>query len=1076
MVARASGNTNVRFKFIILRGEATMEDYQLGTSTIVGHPNAAGAIAVGAMLYKDIPGITSVWPGVASFSSRGGTLTTQSSGPVQRNKPELIGPNGVNTTVNLGGAPFNDGDPYPNFFGTSAAAPHVAAVGALLIEGRKKFNLQGTVTPAEIREQLISSAGKFSHLPGNFSFEGGYGYAQADSAIAQIANARPIISSLEAVVPGAQNGTQPFAVKIKGAYLTSNTLVYFAGQPVATTVSADRTEATATVPDIAPGQDPPLQLYNPPKSLSKLDGGLSEALHFFSSIVNITIRADNKSRKYGQANPAFTAEVLYNGVVMTNPDTLAKLKLDGTNILYTTIATATSNAGLYGLFPSRATPLALNDPLLANYGFTFLSGTLSIGKMPLKITPNNKTVRYGQDIGDITYTYELDPSTTLSPGFRDGVESLHKKYLAGNGLIVLNGFNTSTVSAEDLANMSTMASFQSVRNARKYVLENGQLKAIVNDLDPALIDSQRFFVDVSANSLQAYEEDSASTTLIAPVTGINARGFLNIKALVTGNAEAALPNGQLKAMVNGQLMAMVNGQTVPLVNGQLMAMVNGQLEAVAEGQVLAIVNGQLMALVNGALETVEELTLVNGQLLALVNGQLKALVNGQLKAMVNGVVTDIPTTGINLVNGQLQAIVNGQLQALVNGQLKALVNGQLKALVNGEGLVTSGVKQLANGQLKAIVNGVEIPVTNGQLQALVNGQLLAMVNGQLMAIVNGELVFVVFANGQLKALVNGQLKAMVNGQLKAIVNGELMEVNSYTITDADGITNGQLKAIVNGEDWIYANGQLLALVNGQLKALVNNFDVGGTNNNAKTLVLVDGDDLALQSGAIGAMFSMNMITGLGAGIQQLIPGSFVNENFEVSYGTGQIEILKAAVTVSANNATRIYGDPNPAFSITYSGLAAGDDADDLTTPPVATTAATVNTNAGTYPILVSGGSSANYNFTYLPGTLTITKKALIVTADDKTKMANRENPPLTITYNGLVGDDTKDSICAPAVLPTTPVDVQQLNRITTYTGVQLNGGTNVINASPGQQITLTGTFNSVYFDTTNSCPGCITQV
>ncbi len=58
------------------------------------------------------------------------------------------------------------------FFGTSAAAPHVAAVGALLIQGRKKFNLQTTVTPAEIRQQLISSAGKFSYLPGNFSFEG----------------------------------------------------------------------------------------------------------------------------------------------------------------------------------------------------------------------------------------------------------------------------------------------------------------------------------------------------------------------------------------------------------------------------------------------------------------------------------------------------------------------------------------------------------------------------------------------------------------------------------------------------------------------------------------------------------------------------------------------------------------------------------------------------------------------------------------------------------------------------------------------------------------------------------------
>ena len=229
MVVSATGTTNVHFKYIIFRGDATILDYQTGTSTIVGHPNAKGAIAVGAMLYANIPQYTPVWPGVASFSSRGGTLTKENNLFTARNKPDLIAPNGVNTTVNLGGPAFDDGDPYPNFFGTSAAAPHAGAVGALLIQGRKKFNLQTTVTPAEIRQQLQSSAGKFSYLPGNFSFEGGYGYVQADSAVQQIANARPIVDSLMAVTPGAQNGTQPFMIKIKGKYLTNTTEIYANG-------------------------------------------------------------------------------------------------------------------------------------------------------------------------------------------------------------------------------------------------------------------------------------------------------------------------------------------------------------------------------------------------------------------------------------------------------------------------------------------------------------------------------------------------------------------------------------------------------------------------------------------------------------------------------------------------------------------------------------------------------------------------------------------------------------------------------------------------------------------------------
>ncbi len=1183
MVVRAAGTSNVRFKYIIFRGDATILDYQTGTSSLVGQANASGAIAVGAMLYANIPPYTPVWPGVASFSSRGGTATKESSTFVVRNKPELVAPNGVNTTVDLGGAAFDDGDSYPNFFGTSAAAPHAAAVGALLIQGRKKFNLQATVTPAEIKQQLISSAGKFSYLPGNFSFEGGYGYVQADSAIQQIANAKPIVDTLIAVTPGSENGNQPFMIKIKGKYLTGTTQIYVNSTPIATTISPDKTEATGISPAIPSGANPPFQLFNAAKSPSGLDGGLSEARYFFGSRIGVTVKAENKSRKYGLNNPFFTAQVLINGVSIGQTNiTLAQLKLD--NLAFNTIATAASSAGLYGIFPGRTTPLANDDPLLTQYSFTFESATLTIEKMPLKITPGNLQLKYGEYPANITYGYELDPSASNSQTLIEEVKALHKKYLADNGLVVINGFNNQNppVTQSDLANMSTMASFQAVRNARKFVLENGQLQALVNSIDPTQIGNQRFIVDVAAQSLQNYKLDSSSSTMVESFTNENARTLLNIKALTKGNAKASVPNGQLQALVNGQLMAMVNGrlqalvngqlqalvngvyvtaedivfqngqllalvngawtpvtngqlqaivngsqvtvdlsvtngqlqaivngqlmalvngqlqaivngqllaivngqlqalvngQLMPLVNGQLMAIVNGQLQALVNGQLQAIVNGQLMALVNGELQIVQNLTLSNGQLQAIVNGQLQAIVNGQLQAMVNGIVTDIPTTSLNLVNGQLQAIVNGQLQALVNGQLLALVNGQLQPLVNGAAVAVQSVRQLANGQLQALVNGTYIPIANGQLQALVNGQLMAMVNGQLMAIVNGEVTFVVFQNGQLQALVNGQLQALVNGQLQAIVNGQLQAlVNSQTpIDNSYRIVNGQLQAIVNGQSWAYANGQLLAIVNGQLQPLVNNFDVSGSNNNSKTVVLVDEDDINLQSGDIGGMFSMNMITGLGAGMQTLIPGAFVNENYEVTYGLGQVEFLPAPLIAKANDVAKVYGEANPALTISYSGFAFNESQNNIS-PPIASTTATVNSGVGSYPIILSGGNSNNYSLVYGQGSLTIGKKTLDVTADNKAKGPGDPNPPLTISINGLAGDDTEDSLCIPIVFPSSPMAITQLNRITTYTDVKLNGGTNFIYTTPGQSLTLTGGYSSVYYDPTNYCPGCITQI
>ena len=1175
MVVRAAGTGNVRFKYIIFRGDGTILDYPAGASSIVGHPNAEGAIAVGAMLYANFPQFTPVWPGVASFSSRGGTSTLKNSSFVTRNKPELVGPNGTNTTVNLGGAVFNDGDAYPNFFGTSAAAPHVAAVGALLIQGRKKFALQTTVTPSEIRAHLQSSAGKFLNQ-GNFSFEGGYGYVQADSAVQQIANARPIIDTLMAVVPGSQNGNRPFQVKIKGKYLTSSTQVYCKGRPVATNVSADKTEATATVDSIPAGQDPPFQLFNAAKSQSGLDGGLSEALYFFSAKIDVTVKAVNKSRKYGQANPTFTVDVWINGVPINQTNiTLAALKLDGNNITYTTIATAASNAGLYGIFPSRTTPLALNDPLLTQYGFTFLSGTLSVGKMPLKITPQNKQIKYGEYPGDIVYNYELTQSPADPTNLLQEVKALHKKYLADNALVVINGFNSQNpVDTTDLLNMSTMASFQSVRNARKFVLQNGRLQPLDTNISPSQIGDQRFIVDVSAQSLANYKLNPANSAMVTSLAGSHARGLLNLKALTNGTARASLSegqpipmvngqllamvngqlqalvngqlqalvngvtvpvqdlvfqngqlvalvnggwvattngqlqalvngqqvtvnlsivNGQLQAIVNGQLMALVNGQLqaivngqtlsivngqlqalvngqlMPLVNGQLQAMVNGQLQAMVNGQLVALVNGQLMALVNGELQIVQELTLVNGQLQALVNGQLQALVNGQLQAMVNGVVTNIPNANITLVNGQLQAMVNGQLQALVNGQLQALVNGQLQPLVNGAAVAVQSVRQLVNGQLQALVNGTSIPIANGQLQALVNGQLLAMVNGQLMALVNGELTFAVFSNGQLQALVNGQLQALVNGQLQAMVNGQLQALVNNVNLGVDNsyrIVNGQLQALVNGQTWAYANGQLLALVNGQLQALVNNFDVSGTNNNAKTLVLVDQDDITKQSGDVGGMFAMNMITGLNAGTQTLIPGGFVNENFEVTYGLGQVEILKAPLIAKANDTTKVYGDPNPAFRVSYSGFAYGEGVGNITAPTVSCNAVN-NSPVNTYPITLEGGSSANYTVILQNGQIAVTKKALTISADNKSKIFGSENPPLTLSFNGLVNGDSETNVCGSPIVANTSVNTSTPTGVYPITIQVCN--------SPNYNITYTnGTFTVSGVAPSINCPANIT--
>jgi hypothetical protein len=100
--------------------------------SVFGHPAAAGAIAVAADFWDDTASteyFSSLGPTAIFFDQNNVPLAK----PEIRKKPEIAAPDGVDTTFFIG-PPGIPGDPHPNFFGTSAAAPHAAAVGALLIQ------------------------------------------------------------------------------------------------------------------------------------------------------------------------------------------------------------------------------------------------------------------------------------------------------------------------------------------------------------------------------------------------------------------------------------------------------------------------------------------------------------------------------------------------------------------------------------------------------------------------------------------------------------------------------------------------------------------------------------------------------------------------------------------------------------------------------------------------------------------------------------------------------------------------------------------------------------------------------
>ena len=109
--------------------------------------------------------------------------------------------------------------------------------------------------------------------------------------------------------------------------------------------------------------------------------------------------------------------------------------------------------------------------------------------------------------------------------------------------------------------------------------------------------------------------------------------------------------------------------------------------------------------------------------------------------------------------------------------------------------------------------------------------------------------------------------------------------------------------------------------------------------------------------------------------------------------TATANITPKPITVAADDKTKVYGSADPALTVT---VPAGtlESGDSLSGELERATGKDVGSYAITRGSLTAGG---NYDLTVTPGTLTIAKKAITVSADDKTKVYGSADPALTVT-------------------------------------------------------------------------------
>ena len=185
MIVKHSGSDPGLIKYVYF-GSAIINEFNTQSGTIFGHANAVGAEAVGAARYSNTPAFSVFPPILESFSSSGATpilfdlAGNRLAAPDPRaHKPEIVAPDGVDTTF-FGSD--TDGTGFPNFFGTSAAAPHAAGGAALLLQAKPPLS------PHEVYATLEHTA--FDMGPQGFDNDSGFGLIQTDAALQALLSQR----------------------------------------------------------------------------------------------------------------------------------------------------------------------------------------------------------------------------------------------------------------------------------------------------------------------------------------------------------------------------------------------------------------------------------------------------------------------------------------------------------------------------------------------------------------------------------------------------------------------------------------------------------------------------------------------------------------------------------------------------------------------------------------------------------------------------------------------------------------------------------------------------------------------
>ncbi len=197
----------------------------------------------------------------------------------------------------------------------------------------------------------------------------------------------------------------------------------------------------------------------------------------------------------------------------------------------------------------------------------------------------------------------------------------------------------------------------------------------------------------------------------------------------------------------------------------------------------------------------------------------------------------------------------------------------------------------------------------------------------------------------------------------------------------------------------------------------------------------------------------------------------VDANYFLFYLPGTVTVTAAPVTVTASSGTMIYGDAVPTITASYAGLMNGALAP--ATLPTCSTTATSSSLPGSYPSTCAGAADPNYTFTYVAGTVTVTKaaSAVVVTSNRVPSSVRGQS----VTFTATVSRSSAGTGAVPSGTVQFTVDGVNLGTprtlnaagVATISTTTLNAGTRAIVATYSGDVRYTGSASPAFSQVVN---------